>query len=368
MDISEKFHIYSSQKNWLEGDAVTQFKQVSQWQGITAGVGYPDLHPGRGVPVGAAFIAHNMIYPSLIGSDIGCGMTLAMTDLPQHKFKAQRLFRALDGDPEQKLRETALRHLADMPEQIDDPSAMLGTLGHGNHFAEILAVEKIEDEAAALSLGLDRSRIFMLVHSGSRNYGDKLWREFAAENAHAGVTPDSPSGAHYLAEHDKLLKWAQYNRALILRALADIFNCTFQLEFDTVHNSITPLSDGNFLHRKGAAAAQKGAPVLVAGSRGSFSYLVMPEGDPSDYCYSLAHGAGRKWNRLSTRVRMRSKHTVQELQKTRLGSRVLCPDKELLFEEAPEAYKNIEQVVSDLVEFKLAKVIAVLRPVLNCKP
>ena len=368
MDISEKFRIYSTPENWLEGDAVAQFKQVAAWDGIIAGAGFPDLHPGRGIPVGAAFVSCNIIYPALIGSDIGCGMTLAISDLPLRKWKPERIFRALGDDPETRLHQTSLHILDDMPESVEDPAGMLGTLGHGNHFAEFMAVENIEDEELAAQVGLERDKICLLVHSGSRNYGDRLWREFAAEHAHNGVKADSAAGCDYLSGHDRLLAWAKFNRDLIVQAFGNICSCNFTTVCESVHNSITPLADGKFLHRKGAAAADTGQPVLIAGSRGSYSYLVMPQGNVDDYCRSLAHGAGRKWNRLSTRVRMRGKYSVQELQKTRLGSRVLCPDKDLLFEEAPEAYKNIERIIRDLQEFDLVKVIARFCPKLNCKP
>ena len=368
MDISENFRIYSTPENWLEGDAVAQFKQVAAWEGIIAGAGFPDLHPGRGIPVGAAFISSNIIYPALIGSDIGCGMTLAISDLPVRKWKTERILRALGDDPESRLRQSALRVLDDMPESVEDAAGMLGTLGHGNHFAEFLSVESVEDETLAAQIGLERDKIYLLVHSGSRNYGDRLWREFAAEHAHNGVEADSAAGQRYLSGHDRLLAWSKFNRDLIVRALSDIAGCNFNTLCESVHNSITPLADGKFLHRKGAAAADGNQAVLIAGSRGSYSYLVMPQGDSAEYCYSLAHGAGRKWNRLSTRLRMRGKYSVQELQKSRLGCRVLCPDKDLLFEETPDAYKNIERIIRDLQEFKLIKVIARFCPKLNCKP
>ena len=108
--------------------------------------------------------------------------------------------------------------------------------------------------------------------------------------------------------------------------------------------------------------------MLIAGTRGSSSYLVAPKEVSEETLYSLAHGAGRKWTRLSTRSRIRAKYREEELRRTPIGSRVLCPDRDLLCEEAPDAYKNIEQVIQDLTDFHLIDVVASFRPLLNCKP
>ena len=106
---------------------------------------------------------------------------------------------------------------------------------------------------------------------------------------------------------------------------------------------------------------------MVPGSRGTLNYLVDPVGDKTRNLFSLAHGAGRKWNRKSTRDRLKSKYSPKALTQTILGSAVICDDKELLFEEAPEAYKNIESVIEDMVQAGLIKVLATLRPLITYK-
>ena len=95
-------------------------------------------------------------------------------------------------------------------------------------------------------------------------------------------------------------------------------------------------------------------------------------GDGADGGYrsgwSLAHGAGRKIARSTALAAGKSKYPlVKELSTTALGSRVVCEDKELMYEEVPEAYKEIESVIADLVEARLCEVIAVMRPVLSYK-
>ena len=367
--MDENFHIYCGRKTWLEGSAVEQFKRVMAFPGILRGAAFPDLHPGRGVPVGAAFLSEKLVYPALIGNDIGCGMTLFSLGVNERKFKKDKLLRRLGDDPETALRNAA-RELPDpMDETVDDPEEMLGTLGHGNHFAEFLAVDKLEDATFCETMNIRKGEMLLLVHSGSRCYGEMLWRDFAAKHGDAGVPAADGDGAAYLARHAELIRWASFNRRLIGRALARMAACDVAELFDSTHNSITPCGGGRFIHRKGASAVEAGQPAVVAGSRGSFSYLVIPRGDGGENLHTLAHGAGRKWDRQSSRDRVRAKHAdVKSLLKTELGTEVVCPDKTLLYEEAPEAYKDISGVISDLESFGLAAVGAKLRPVVNLKP
>jgi release factor H-coupled RctB family protein len=107
--------------------------------------------------------------------------------------------------------------------------------------------------------------------------------------------------------------------------------------------------------------------VVIPGSRGTLSYLVKPTGDGASHACSLAHGAGRKWTRSEARQRMRERFSVAELAQTGLGSRVVCEERDLLYEEAPGAYKKIEAVIADLVAADLVSVIATLRPLLTYK-
>ena len=107
--------------------------------------------------------------------------------------------------------------------------------------------------------------------------------------------------------------------------------------------------------------------VVIPGSRGSLSYLVKPIGDAESHAWSLAHGAGRKWPRSESRLRMRERFQASELIQTPLGGRVICEDRDLLYEEAPAAYKNIETVIQDLVAAGLISVIATFRPLLTYK-
>lgn len=364
--MNKNAHIYCGQKTWLEGPAVEQFNRVMNLPGILRGAAFPDLHPGRGVPVGAAFLLQDVIYPALIGNDIGCGMTLFATGLSLRKFKKDKLLRRLGAEPEENLQKASL---AELDSDIADPDTMLGTLGHGNHFAEFLSVDAIEDAEVCETLGIRKNHVLLLIHSGSRAYGETVWRDFAAKHGDQGVEAASEDGVAYLKRHAELIDWASFNRHLIARALAKMAACELTEILNATHNSIIPYGEGQFIHRKGASAVETGKPVIIAGSRGTFTYLVNPIGDGEENLHSLAHGAGRKWNRQSTRDRVRAKHNdMQSLLKTKLGTEVICPNKELLYEEAPEAYKDIGNVITDLKNFNMASVIAELRPVVNIKP
>ena len=362
-------HIYCSQKTWLEGAAVEQFNRVLGFDGILRGAGFPDLHPGRGVPVGAAFLSEGLIYPALIGNDIGCGMTLFDTGIPARKLKTDKLLRKLSDDPEGVIQQLSLASLPEMDATMDDSLGMLGTLGHGNHFAEIIELETLLDVDACQELALHKGNALLLIHSGSRAYGEALWRDFAAKHGDAGVSATSDDGVAYLERHAHLIRWASFNRRLVAKAFSKLLSCDLEEILDSTHNSITPFGDGQFIHRKGASAVEAEKPVVVAGSRGSFSYLVKPVGDLEAHLFSLAHGAGRKWNRQSTAARVHEKHgDMQSLLQTRLGTKVVCPSKELLYEEAPEAYKNIEDIIDDLKSFGLATSVAQMKPIVNIKP
>ena len=135
---------------------------------------------------------------------------------------------------------------------------------------------------------------------------------------------------------------------------------------DICHNSVTPYR-GGWLHRKGAAPSDKGA-VVIPGSRGDLSYVVQPREARADWAlHSLAHGAGRKWSRSEARGKLSSRFSVTDLERTDLGSRVICEDRALIYEEAPQAYKDIQRVIADLCDAGLIDVVATLRPLITYK-
>jgi release factor H-coupled RctB family protein len=172
-----------------------------------------------------------------------------------------------------------------------------------------------------------------------------------------------------LDRHEFAIRWAKTNRELIARRFAGKLGSEAELVWDGCHNQIVRhKTDGEtvWIHRKGAVAADNRF-VVIPGSRGSLSYLVKPTSDAETHAWSLAHGAGRKWARSEARLRMRERFGANQLIQTPLGGRVICEERDRLYEEAPDAYKNIEVVIADLVAAGLVSVIATLRPLLTYK-
>ena len=363
-----KITLISSDRSWVEGDAIRQLENTAELEGMVSAVGLPDLHPGKGGPVGAALLTRKFIYPFIVGNDVGCGMGFFNTDLNARKVKRDKWvkrLRDLDEPWRGDTREWPMQNGVDLMEYSD----ACGTIGGGNHFAELQMVETIHDASALKALGIDKMNLLLLVHSGSRGLGNALLRRHTDQFGAGGLSEESPEAKRYLASHDSALRWARANRLLIARRFLEALNTACKPILDVCHNSVTKMEiEGEvcWLHRKGAAPADKG-PIVVPGSRGTLSYLVDPVGDTTRNLFSLAHGAGRKWNRKSTRQRLKSKYSPKALTQTILGSAVICDDKDLLFEEAPEAYKNIESVIEDMVQAGLIKVLATLRPLITYK-
>jgi release factor H-coupled RctB family protein len=371
MNTSEKTVLFASAASWIEGESLRQLERVAALPGMVRVAGFPDLHPGKGSPVGAAMLSKGEFYPYLVGSDVGCGMGLFSTELSVARSKPEKwagklkqLEEPWDGDSAAWLDEHGVHP--------DGFTAAVGTIGKGNHFAELLRVETIQDVDEFENMGMDEDRLFLLVHSGSRSLGENILRAHTDRFRDGSLVDGSEEAATYLARHDNALGWACANRELIALRFLEQLDSGYGKIADLFHNSITPIatsatSDGcRYLHRKGAAPSDAGA-VIVPGSRGTCSYLVMPEGNQESNLWSLAHGAGRKWNRSECKGRLRERYSVESLRKTKLGSYVICEDKDLLYEEAPQAYKNIEAVIGDMLSFGLIRIIATFSPVLTYK-
>jgi release factor H-coupled RctB family protein len=360
--------LINSEASWIEGEAIRQLETTAKLDGIVAAVGMPDLHPGKGHPIGAAFLSRGMAHPHLVGNDIGCGMALWQTDIVARKIKLDRFVKRIDGldDPWDDDIHGRI-DAAGLPDHLASPS--LGTIGGGNHFAELQRVDDIEDEDAFAALGLEADRALILVHSGSRGLGESILRAHVDRHGARGLATDSDDFAAYIAAHNDAYRWASVNRAVIAERFLGCIGGDAEQRLDLCHNSVTPAGgteDDLWLHRKGAAPSDEG-PVVIPGSRGAITYLVSPTGDQAANAWSVAHGAGRKWTRSESKARLSKRFRPQDLSRTDLGGRVICRSKDLLYEEAPQAYKNIETVIADLVGAGLVRIIATLRPVITYK-
>jgi len=353
--------VFASARSWIKSDALAQCHQVAALDGMIHVAAMPDLHPGKGAPIGAAMTS-TVLYPHLVGSDIGCG--IAVFPVRLRRVVPEQLagrFPDLDRplDPERDADDPAWAVVdGDIPAGHTEG---LGTVGRGNHFVELARVQSILDPGHAARLGISARDVLLIVHSGSRGLGERILRDHTAAHG-AGPAADPEA---YLARHDAAVRWGALNRRLLAaRVLHAIGAPPTAPIVDQCHN-LVEVRDGVYLHRKGASPGD-GRDVLVAGTRGTRSYLVATHAGP-EANFSVAHGAGRKMSRADALRRGRVRHTVEELRRTPLGSIVVCGDRQLLFEEAPMAYKRIEQVIDDLTTHNLATPVVSTVPLVTYK-
>lgn len=371
--ITEQVSVIASTKTWIEGGAIQQLQSTARLPGMHKVAGMPDLHPGRGYPVGAAFFSLDRFYPALIGGDIGCGMRLMQTDLLTSKVSATKLVKQI-GNIDTPLMDQNLawkQHVQDQKFGDTGFEHALGSIGGGNHFAELQQVVDILDQDCFAEHGLDANRVMLLVHSGSRGFGGDILRQHLDQFSHSGLRIGTPEAQTYLLQHQRALRFAYTNRELIAQRICENLGTDATAVLDIHHNYLCESEfDGvrGILHRKGATPADQGL-VVIPGSRGDFSYLVMPLATEANNwsLNSLAHGAGRKWMRSECQSRLSKRYTAAQLVRTKLGSHVICNHKDLLWEEAPEAYKAIDTVITSLIEAGLIRLVAKLKPILTYK-
>ena len=170
-----------------------------------------------------------------------------------------------------------------------------------------------------------------------------------------------------MKEHDSAILWAGRNRIVTAKKLLAWLGVEWEVTplLESCHNYLERTED-SWLHRKGSVSTKQGA-VVIPGSRGSLTYVCVPAADTSVSLDSVSHGAGRKWARSICRSRIDQKYDRDSIRSTKLKSRVVCHDTNLLFAEAPEAYKNVEQVITSLEDYGLITVVATLRPLITFK-
>lgn len=357
--------LIATEKNWIESKAIDQLEAVKRLQGIKKVIGLPDLHPGKGIPIGSVALSRKVIYPHLIGNDIGCGMALFGLKLAHSKFKQDKVAKKLENienfDPESLELEKPFIRLG--------AKDALGSLGHGNHFAEFLKVHQIVNSELFVRHGFSKKSALLLIHTGSRSYGQFILDKFIREHqAQKGLKEGTGAFSEYLNYHSDALRFARINREVCGSRIAKAAGTT--IESTLVHHEHNYLSresvDGEevFVHRKGATSSHE-VLAVIPGSRGSFTYVVKPFAKAVSG-FSIAHGAGRKWKRQQAKDKLKN-YTRRDLSTTALKSRVVCRDKKLIFEEAPQVYKDVEKVVADLEHFGLIEVVAVLSPLLTYK-
>lgn len=353
----EKSIIIRNDKVWIEHNAVMQLNNLLNLKNVERVVGLPDLHSGKS-PIGTVVATKGIIYPHIVGGDIGCGMGMFKTKIKKKKFKKDRFVNLLNN-----IKELSNIEIVN-PYEEKSPIRDLGTIGSGNHFAEFQELEKIYDKDEFNKLNILKDEIFILVHSGSRFYGNQILNDFLEFD---GIEANSKKGESYIEKHNNAVLWAKRNRELVACKLVNYLGFSQKVEriIDCPHNFLEKKED-LYIHRKGAVSSENDF-VVIPGSRGSLTYIVKPTNNKELSLYSVSHGAGRKWPRSLCKSRIKDKYNKDTIRETKLKSKVVCHDTDLLYQEAPEAYKNIEQVINSLLEYDLIKVVATMKPIITYK-
>jgi len=429
--------------------ALWQAANVACMPGIVGpSMAMPDCHYGYGFPIGgvAAFdVDEGVISPGGVGYDINCGVRLMRTNLyrqeilPHLEDLANQIFRDVpsgvgesggiplsDRELDEVLQRGAEWVVArgfGTAEDLEctedggrleaaDPGAVskrarergrpqLATLGSGNHFLEIQAVDAIYDPAAAQALGIeDVGQVVVMIHCGSRGLGHQVCddaievmqravRQYGIElpdRQLACVPVKSPEGQRYFAAN---YAWA--NRQAIMHRVREAFSRVLglgpqklglDLIWDVAHNIAkleTHEVDGSprqlCVHRKGATRGfgpgrpelparyrALGQPVIVPGDMGTASYLLLgTEQAMRETWGSTCHGAGRQLSRHAALKLQQGQEVARKLEAQ--GIVVRAAGRKTLAEEAPEAYKNVDAVVESCVCAGISRKVARFRPV-----
>jgi tRNA-splicing ligase RtcB len=343
----------------------------------------PDFHPGdSGVAIGSVLHTRGLVVPAAVGTDINCGMRLHVADLSVERFLSRRddfvermkghyffgtrdvamgsraveaLLRdgipgwlletmehplgcAAKADLAQLDRESTRIHLggalegdpAWAPSGLVKPGVVrdagLATIGGGNHFVEVQRVEAVMDRSQAWEWGVREGQLAFMIHSGSR---------------------------------DNRLLLAELLRLTLRELFGDV---EAPLVYDVPHNLTLPY-EGGWLARKGACPAEMGQPVIIPGSMGASSYLMVGCGDAAALA-SASHGAGRARSRFSM-ARGGADRRDEALGLTGVDCVTLREERRV--EEAPAAYKPIGPVVACQVAAGIAREVARLAPLLTFK-
>lgn len=276
--------------------------------------------------------------------------------------------------------------------------SQLGTIGAGNHFIEVQFVEEIKNESVAKVFGLKKDQVVVLIHTGSRGLGHQTCSDYIQKMERAygfSHLPDrelacapieSDLGKEYLAAMAAAANFAFANRQIITHQIRNSFKKFFEKSkievlYDVAHN-IAKFED--FLvegkkqtlcvHRKGATRSfgpgkkelpqnyrEVGQPVLIPGSMGTASYVLVGTKEAEKISFaSTAHGAGRVMSRTKAKETLTPEKVKKELESKNIS--IKAGSLKGMVEEAPQAYKNVDEVVRVSDELGIGKIVAKLKP------
>ena len=343
----------------------------------------PDVHAGKGMPIGGVLACNGAVVPNAVGVDIGCGMCAVksnwkVSEIPVEVLRKeimsgirQRIPLGMDHHEEkQDSKYLPTGHEVEKMTVVKNRQEAIlheiGTLGGGNHFIEL---QKDADD-----------NLWVMIHSGSRNLGARVGAYYndLAEKLNASwysiVSPDIhlaflPQGTKefgmYWEEMKYCVDFALCNRKLMMDRIEEVLADSLKgIEFEPMiniaHNYASHenhFGKNVFVHRKGATLARKGVTGIIPGSQGTASYIVEGLGNPDSFC-SCSHGAGR---RLSRSAAIRTLNMAEEVAKLEAKGIVHGIRNQDDLQEASGAYKDIEEVIAN--ELDLVKVKTRLLPV-----
>ena len=343
----------------------------------------PDLHGGKGMPIGGILATKGVIVPNAVGVDIGCGMCAVKTSvrvsdigkdvLTKRIMSGIRKRIPLGFDHHKDLQDESLMpqghdvdKLTVVKAQYIAARHQIGTLGGGNHFIEL----QKDDE----------DNLWIMIHSGSRNLGlkvaehyNKLASEINAQN-YSVVAPElqlafipnrSPLFGAYWNEMKYCVDFAFCNRSLMMDRIQEVLSdslpgISFDPMINIAHNYAAlenHFEENVFVHRKGAVRARKGEIGIIPGSQGTKSYITEGLGNPDSF-ESSSHGAGRLLSRTAAINELSLKDEIARLD-ARGIVHAIRGKKDL--EEAPGAYKDIDEVMANQQD--LVRIVTALSPV-----
>jgi tRNA-splicing ligase RtcB len=396
----------------------------------------PDIHQGYGFPIGGVAAVdeeEGVVSPGGVGFDINCGVRLLSSNLtvkdvqPKLRELVHQLFRDVPSGTGQSSRvsltdkdlnavlekgprwaiEQGMGSEADLDHTEErgclagaDPYAVgerakqrgkgqLGTLGSGNHFLEVQCVDEVFDEKIASQYNLEKDRVVLLIHTGSRGLGHQVCTDYVAQidvamRKYDLHVPDrqlacapvrSPEGQRYMQAMAAAANFAWTNRQCIAHAARGAFKRIFgddtnmAVIYDVAHNiakrethEVNGRQVNVVVHRKGATRSFPNQPVFIPGSMGTASYFLTGQPGAMRESFGTAcHGAGRVMSRSAAKKGVTAKEIQKELESR--GIIVQSLTREGLTEEKPDAYKDIESVVDVVHNAGLASRVARLRPI-----